>query len=125
MFAEIIPTTTQINKIGNTNFTGYIGELELNPQKVKNKTISGSKLAGITVTGSLDGIVIRGVDFTDAKGDIKVNPQKVPEKELMGINFSGVTLCGDTEDDIASFDDCTIYDCKFKNIKNIKYYIPR
>ena len=118
-FSGVTLTGTLDNaKLGNTDFTGYIGDLELEPQKVKDKTISGSKLAGITITGSLDGIVIRGVDFTDAKGDIKINPQKVPEKELMGINFSGITFIGDTEEDIASFDGCTIYDCKFKNTKN-------
>ena len=36
----------------------------------------------------------------------------------MSINFSGVTLCGDTEDEIPSFKDCTIYDCKFNGLKN-------
>ncbi len=105
-------------KIGNTNFNGYIGELELDPQKVKDKTLSGSKLAGITITGTLDNVIIKGVDFTDAKGDIKVNPQKVPERQLMGINFSGVEFCGDTDEDEPSFDNCTIYDSKFRNIKN-------
>ena len=57
-------------------------------------------------------------NFTNAKGEVKVNPQKVPEKELMSINFSGVTFCGDTEDEIPSFKDCTIYDCKFNGLKN-------
>lgn len=105
-------------KVGNTTFTGYIGELELNPENVQGKTISGCKLAGVTLTGSLDNIIIRGVDFTDVKGNVKINPQKVPDKELMSINFSGVSLVGDTEESEPSFDGCMIYDCKFKDIKN-------
>lgn len=118
-FTGVTLTGTLDNaKLGNTDFTGFLGELSLDPQKVKDKTISGTKLAGLTITGSFDGIVIRGVDFTKAKGDIKINPQKVPQKDLMCINFSGVTFCGENENEEPSFDDCIIYDCKFKNLKN-------
>lgn len=117
-YGVTITGTLDNAKLGNTDFNGYIGDLKLDPQKAKDKTISGTKLAGITIDGSLDGIIIQGVDFTKVKGEVKVNPQKVPGKELMSINFSGVTLCGDTEDEIPSFKDCTIYDCKFNGLKN-------
>ncbi len=122
-FEGVTLTGTLDNAILNyTDFKGYIGELRLNPQNAKNKSIHGSKLAGITINGSLDDIDICGVDFTDVKGDVKINPQNVPRKELLSINFSDTTLVGDYDKKTEtykepSFDECTIYDCKFKNAK--------
>ena len=103
--------------IDNTNFDGYIGEINLNPQNVVNKSIKGAILSGINITGSLDGIIIDSVDFKGAKGNLKINPQKVPNKELAGVDFSGVEFCDDEGKNNPSFEDCIIYDCKFKGAK--------
>lgn len=103
-----------------TDFTDYIGNIILDPQKVNNKSLKGSNLSGVTVIGNFDNVEITNVNFSGTKGYIRINPQKVPNKELIGINFSNVLLCGDENDKEftePSFDGCKIYDCKFKNTK--------
>ena len=102
--------------IENTDFTGYLGEVTLDPQTVVDKSIKGSKLSGILINGSFDNINITSVDFTNVKGDVKINPQKIPNKELMGINFCDTKLNSD-ENTNPIFDGCKIYDCKFKGAK--------
>lgn len=106
-----------------TDFSGYFGNIRLDPQTIMNKSIKGSNLSGVTIDGNLDDIVITGVDFSQAKGDIVINPQKVPNKELIGINFANVLLCSSINEDVKefvepSFEECTIYECKFKNLKS-------
>lgn len=106
-----------------TDFSGYFGDIRLDPQTIKNKSIKDSNLSGVTIDGNLDDIVITGVDFSKAKGNIVINPQKVPNKELIGINFANVLLCGSINEDNKeiiepSFVGCTIHECKFKDLKN-------
>lgn len=106
-----------------TNFDGYVGNISMDPQKIMNKSIKGSNLSGITVDGNFDGIVITGVDFSKAKGNIVINPQNIPNKELIGINFANVILCSSINEDNKeivepSFEECTIYECKFKDLKS-------
>lgn len=109
--------------IDYTDFSGYFGNVILDPQTIVNKSIKGSNLSGVTIDGKLDNIVITGVDFSKAKGDIVINPQKVPNKELIGINFANVLLCGSTSENKnefvePSFVGCTIHECKFKDLKS-------
>lgn len=106
-----------------TDFDGYVGNISIDPQKIINKSIKGSNLSGITIDGNFDGVVINGVDFSKAKGDIVINPQNVPNKELIGINFANVLLCSSINEDYKeflepSFTGCTIYECKFKDLKS-------
>lgn len=94
----------------------------MDPQKIKNKSIKGANLSGITVDGNFDGVVITNVDFSKAKGNIVINPQSIPNKELIGINFANAILCSSINKDnkeIAepSFEGCIIYKCKFKDLK--------
>lgn len=105
-----------------TDFSGYFGDIRLDPQTIKNKSIKDSNLSGVTIDGNLDDIVIAGVDFSKAKGDIVINPQKIPNKELIGINFANVLLCSSINEDSKeyvepSFVGCTICGCKFKDLK--------
>lgn len=106
-----------------TDFDGYVGNISIDQQKIINKSIKGSNLSGITIDGNFDGVVINGVDFSKAKGDIVINPQNVPNKELIGINFANVLLCSSINEDYKefvepSFTGCTIYECKFKDLKS-------
>ena len=103
--------------IEETDFSGYIGDLVLNPQRLINSSIKGSKLSGVTINGNLDDIDISHVDFTGVKGNPKINPQTIPKKELSGINFCDIEFCGNNEQEDPSFDGCKIYDCKFKGVK--------
>lgn len=106
-----------------TDFSGYLGDIIINPQTIMNKSIKGSNLSGVKIDGNFDNVVITGVDFSKAKGDIVIDPQKVPNKELIGINFANVLLCCSANEENKefvepSFEGCTIYECKFKDLKS-------
>lgn len=106
-------------KVNGTDFSGYIGNLTLNPQTVQDKNLCRTYLNGIKINGLFDGVCVIGMDTEGFKGEIIINPEKVKDKNLSYINFEGVRLVGrydeksNTYED-ACFDDCSISGCSFK-----------
>jgi len=87
----------------NVNFDGvYVGGqdlsqfkgISLNPQTINIKSLSGTKLNGVTITGSFDGVRVNYADFTGAKGMLEINPQEVYDKSLVSTVLNGVTITG-------------------------------
>ena len=105
--------------IEGTNFTGYIGNLVLNPQLVQNKNLSYTNLNGITVNGSFDGVNVSSMKTKCFKGEIIINPQKVINKDLWNIDFNGIKLVGDYDQNSGTYNDpcfegCHLYNNSFK-----------
>jgi len=99
----------------NVNFDGvYVGGqdlsqfkgISLNPQTINIKSLSGTKLNGVTITGSFDGVRVNYADFTGAKGMLEINPQEVYDKSLVSTVLNGVEFIG-------PFDGCDIRDADF------------
>lgn len=102
-----------------TDFTGYIGDLVLNPQLVQNKSLYFTNINGLTVKGSFDEVKVSCMKTKGFKGEILINPQKVKEKDLILIDFDRIKLVGDYDEkngiyDEPCFDDCSIYNNSFK-----------
>lgn len=101
------------------DFTGYIGDLVLNPQLIQNKSLYFTNLNGLTVNGSFDGVKVRCMKTSGFKGEIIINPQKVIDKDLSQIDFCGVKIVGDLDKetgiyDIPCFDGCNLHMNNFK-----------
>lgn len=121
--------------VEQTDFTGYIGDLTLNPQTVYNKSLYFTNLSGLTIAGSFDGVNIVNMDTTNVKNEIIINPQTIKDKSLWGVNCKGIRFVGEYcngkyED--ASFKDCSLYNTSFKgcigsvkiNLEELKTVIP-
>lgn len=107
-------------KIDKTNFTGYIGDLTLNPQTIQDKNLYLTHLCGINVNGPFDGVCISGMRTEGFKGEIIINPQTVKEKDLTWVDFNGIKLVGEYREesktyDDACFDECQLSGTSFKN----------
>lgn len=105
--------------VNGTDFSGYDTDNEkgyLTLDVDKAISIKRSKLSGVKVCGSFDGVDITGVDFSGALGDIKIDPQKVKDKWFICTKLDGVTLVG--ENDIPSFKDTVLIETSFRGIKN-------
>ena len=120
-FLEGVKITGTLNgaNIKQTNFTGYIGDLVLDPQLVQNKDLYFTKLNGITVNGSFDGVNISCMETEGFKGEIIINPQNVQNKDLWNVNFNGIHLVGDFDEKSGTYDDpcfdgCRLYATSFK-----------
>lgn len=105
--------------IRGTNFTGYIGDLTLDPQKIQKKDLYFTKLHNITIKGSFDDVHVSCMYTEGFKGEIIINPQKVQNKDISGIDFNRVKLVGDLDEETQSykdpcFDGCCIYNNSFK-----------
>lgn len=105
--------------IERTNFTGYIGDLILNPQLVKNKSLYRTHLSGLTVIGSFDNVRVCCMHTNGFKGEIIINPQTVMDKHLWGIDFNCVHLVGDYDEKTGTysdpcFDGCSLHETSFK-----------
>jgi hypothetical protein len=105
--------------IKETVFTGYIGDLVLNPQLVKNKNLYGTNIDGLTVKGSFDDVNIKCMSTKGFKGEIIINPQRVLNKDLWHIDFNGIHLVGDYDEKNGTygdpcFDDCRLCGTSFK-----------
>lgn len=105
--------------VNGTDFSGYDTDNEkgyLTLDVDKAISIKRSKLSGVKVCGSFDGVDITGVDFSGALGDIKIDPQKVKDKWFVCTKLDGVTLVG--ENGIPSFKDTVLIETSFRGIKN-------
>ena len=88
--------------------------VNLDPQKVKYKTLGNAKLGEIDFKGkSFDDVYVFGADFTDAK-NINLNPQTVNNKTLAYTNLCGI----DFEE--KSFDGVYIAGADFTGTLNVK-----
>ena len=54
--------------LNRTDFTGVIGEVEVNPQTVCRREILGCNLFGVKIIGMLDGCVLLGTTFKGSTG---------------------------------------------------------
>ncbi|MBQ8193706.1 MAG: hypothetical protein IJZ46_06515 [Bacilli bacterium] len=114
-----------------TNFTGYIGDLTLNPQVIQNKSLYLTNISGLTVKGSFDDVKICCMYTKGFKGEILINPQKVKEKDLVLIDFNGVRFVGDYDEKTGTygepcFDGCRIHNNNFKGcIGNIVIHLDK
>lgn len=77
----------------NVDFSGLTG-VKINPQKVAYKSLCGSKLNGVEITGTLDGCHVVNTDFTGVKGFNKIDPQKCYGKSLYGAKLNGLEITG-------------------------------
>jgi len=117
-FLENNKTIELLKKIdfSNVSFDGFIFEkyrfdfngfqgIKINPQTLGEKTLNGSKVAGIEFTGSFDEINIVNVNFEGSVGAV-INPQTIKSKCLYNTKLKGVTIEG-------SFDGCGIDGANF------------
>ena len=86
--------------VSGTSFKGadISEDFYLNPQKVKAKSLIGTKLSGVKIKGSFDGINILNTDFSDCITDLILDLDKLNlsvEYELKYNVFKGITLKGD------------------------------
>jgi len=63
-------------KLWATDFTDHIGNAVINPQTIKNKSISMCNVCGVTFNGSFDGVSIYATRFKGSKG-AKINLNNV------------------------------------------------
>ena len=76
-----------------TIFKGFV----INPQKVKGKNLSRTKLKGVEIVGSFDKSIIDTTDFTGCTTDLVLNLDKInygKKKKLSYNKFSGITIEG-------------------------------
>lgn len=85
----------------NTDFTNSEGAI-INPQTIKYKDLTNTKLSHSKLEGSLEDVIIIGTDFTNSK-NASINPQTIADKNLKGTNLAFAKV-------IENFKDC-IYDC--------------
>ena len=102
-----------------TNFTGYIGDLVLNPQLVQNKSLFCTNINGLTVNGSFDDVNVSCMKTKGHKGEIIINPQRVLDKDLWCIDFNNIKLVGNYDENSGTYDDacfegCRLYGTSFK-----------
>lgn len=102
-----------------TDFTGYIGDLVLDPQLIQNKCLYFTNLNGVTVNGSFDGVKVSCMKTKGFKGEIIIDPQKVKDKELLLIDFDGIKLVGDYDTNTGTyespcFNGCNLHSNSFK-----------
>lgn len=104
--------------IEQTNFTGYIGSLELDPQKLSNKNLYFTNLSGIKINGSFDDVNVRDMKIENSIGTIKINPQKVKDKDLSSICIKRIEFIGDDKtNNVPCFDECIFFENDFNGIK--------
>lgn len=109
-------------KLEFTDFTGYRGDVKLDPQCIWDKSLKQVILSGLVIDGSFDDVYIYGTDFKGIRGEAYINPQTIRDKKLEGVNLDGVTLVGEyyPETDTygsAIFDGCYIDNTSFRGAK--------
>ena len=83
----------------------------LDPQKIKNKSLQGVKLKGDFKDKSFNGVCVCGVDFSKAK-NVTINPQELAKKNITDAICDGVDFCNE------SFDGVNYNGSNFTNAKN-------
>ncbi len=74
------------------DFTGSKGVV-INPQKVCDKSLLGTKLTNVEIKGSFDDVNVYKTDFTGSKGAV-INPQKVSTKDLSNTKLTDAEIKG-------------------------------
>ena len=88
--------------------------VNLDPQKVKYKTLGNAKLGEIDFKGkSFDDVYVFGANFTDAE-NVNLDPQTVKDKTLAHTNLCGIDFEG------KSFDGVYIAGADFRGALNVK-----
>lgn len=70
----------------------------IDPQKIRYKSLAKTKLAGVTIKGSFDGVKIHKTNFKDSKVLSPINLDKIKTEnngKLEGNNFNGITFEGE------------------------------
>lgn len=86
--------------ITGTSFENAIIDKDffIDPQKIRNKSLANTKLAGVTIKGSFDGVKIHKTSFKDSKVLNPINLDKIKTEnngKLEGNNFNGITFEGE------------------------------
>jgi len=79
--------------IYNTSFKGAKGNLEINPQTVKNNDLRYSNFEGVTFNGIFNNCAISGSSFVNARG-VKIDAQEIPGKDISNTKLKGVHIEG-------------------------------
>ena len=101
-------------QICNADFTGSIDAV-INPQTIKNKSLTDTVLTDAYVIGEdMNGVILNNTDFRGCKGNILIDPQKVAHKGLIDCKLSGVTIIG-------PLDGCRLLGTDFTGSKGAYY----
>ena len=95
----------------------------LDPQKLKNKSIQGVKLKGDYKDKSFDGVCVKGVDFRNAE-NVVINPQKIAHNDLSDTICDKVDFNNNSFDgvncenaDLSKAKNCTLNETKYHKLK--------
>lgn len=91
------------------NFSGHLGSVIIDPQKIWHKNLGNTTLAGVTFNGAFDEVSIVGADFTESKNAV-IDPQKICYKDLSNTILTDAMICG-------SLDGAKLINTSFKGSK--------
>ena len=67
--------------------------VSIDPRKVAKKSLLGTKLNNVTLTGTFENVLIQDTDFTGSKGAI-IDPQKLSPNSILGSKLCDTIIVG-------------------------------